>query len=315
MDEKTLTSQILDRLDAHHVNPMNDVLFKFIFGKIERKNITIDFLNAVLEPSLGHKIKNIVFLPTEQIPQNEEDKLSRLDVACELDTGEYIDVEVQVVNYQNMKRRTLYYWSQVYLMHLPAGTRYNDLRPTITINILAFNILPQDEPHAMYSIYNIKTGDRLNSDMELHFLELPKFVKGVKKPIREMTKMERWMAYFANRMSKNEKEELAMSEAAINGAYDATDVFLHDKSERLKYINREMAIMDYHSGMESAKESGIAIGEKRGEQRGEKRGIAKGVDQYATLILNLHAAGRDDEIVKAATNPSLRKKLFKEFNL
>ena len=105
MDEKTLTSQILDRLDAHHVNPMNDVLFKFIFGKIERKNITIDFLNAVLEPSLGHKIKNIVFLPTEQIPQNEEDKLSRLDVACELDTGEYIDVEVQVVNYQNMSRR------------------------------------------------------------------------------------------------------------------------------------------------------------------------------------------------------------------
>ena len=76
-----------------------------------------------------------------------------------------------------------------------------------------------------------------------------------------------------------------------------------------------MAIMDYPSGMESAKESGIAIGEKRGEQRGEKRGIAKGVDQYATLILNLHAAGRDDEIVKAATNPSLRKKLFKEFNL
>ena len=75
---------------------MNDVLFKFIFGKIERKNITIDFLNAVLESSLGHKIKDILFLPTEQIPQNEEDKLSRLDVACALDTGEHVDVEVQV---------------------------------------------------------------------------------------------------------------------------------------------------------------------------------------------------------------------------
>ena len=29
-------------------NPMNDVLFKFIFGKEERKHVTIDFLNAVL---------------------------------------------------------------------------------------------------------------------------------------------------------------------------------------------------------------------------------------------------------------------------
>ncbi|MCI5567736.1 MAG: Rpn family recombination-promoting nuclease/putative transposase, partial [Veillonellaceae bacterium] len=33
---------------------MNDVLFKFIFGKDERKQITLDFLNAVLEESLGH---------------------------------------------------------------------------------------------------------------------------------------------------------------------------------------------------------------------------------------------------------------------
>ena len=107
--------------------------------------------------------------------------------------------------------------------------------------------------------------------MELHFLELPKFVKGVQKPIREMTKMERWMAYFANRMNQSEKEELAMSEAAINNAYDATGIFLQDKAERLKYINREMALMDYRSGMMSAEERGEKRGEKRGEERGEKR--------------------------------------------
>ena len=96
MRRQELTEQVLNELDVHQANPMNDVLFKFIFGKIERKNITIDFLNAVLESSLGHKIKDILFLPTEQIPQNEEDKLSRLDVACALDTGEHVDVEVQV---------------------------------------------------------------------------------------------------------------------------------------------------------------------------------------------------------------------------
>ena len=48
--------------------------------------------------------------------------------------------------------------------------------------------------------------------MELHFLELPKFVKGVQKPIREMTKMERWMAYFANRMNQSEKEHSCNAE-------------------------------------------------------------------------------------------------------
>ena len=312
MNESELTKNILNnQLDIHHVDPMNDVLFKFIFGKIERKNITIDFLNAVLESSLGHQIKNITFIPTEQIPQNEEEKLSRLDVACELDTGEYIDVEVQIVNYQNMERRTLYYWSQVYLMRLPPGADYNDLRPTITINILAFNLLPQDNPHAMYGIYNLETQERLNGDMELHFLEIPKFVKNIKKPLREMTKMERWMAYFSNRLNRQEKEELAMSEAAISHAYDATAIFLQNKEDRLKYVNREMALMDYRSGLKGAEERG----EKRGEKRGREMGEKIGVNRFAQLVSQLHAAGRDEEIFRATSDVKLQEKLFKEFHL
>ena len=112
MSDDELNQHILADLQAHRISPMNDVLFKFIFGKDERKQITLDFLNAVLEESLGHVIKDLTFRPTEQIPQNDGGKLTRLDVACELDTGEFVDVEVQVINYQNMQRRTLYYWSQ-----------------------------------------------------------------------------------------------------------------------------------------------------------------------------------------------------------
>ena len=47
-------------LNEYNYNPMNDVIFKFIFGKEERKQITIDFLNAVLEarePLIKSKIQ------------------------------------------------------------------------------------------------------------------------------------------------------------------------------------------------------------------------------------------------------------------
>ena len=81
-DRKQLEEQILQAIQSHHYDPMNDVLFKFIFGKVERKDITMDFLNSVLEPSLGHEIKDIRFLSTEMIPQNANEKLTRLDVAC-----------------------------------------------------------------------------------------------------------------------------------------------------------------------------------------------------------------------------------------
>ena len=56
----------LRNLDERAFNPMNDVAFKFIFGKEERKMVTIDFLNAVLEKSLGHEIKDITFRALHQ---------------------------------------------------------------------------------------------------------------------------------------------------------------------------------------------------------------------------------------------------------
>ena len=291
MTQPEIKQKIINDLNAH-INPMNDVLFKFIFGKEERKHITIDFLNAVLEDSLAYPITELNFTQTEFVPQDDSGKLTRFDVACKLDSGEVVDVEVQVINYQNMQRRTLYYWSQMYLMGIVSGEDYAELRPAITINILAFNLFSQSEPHAMFSIYNIKTGERLNRDMELHFLEIPKFKH---KPVKQMNRMERWLAYFSNRLNQQEREELAMSETAISNAYDATSTFFLSPQERLNYINRQMAIMDYNSGINAAK--------KQGEAR------------LSSLMQCLHKAGRDEDAFKAAADEQYRQKLYKEFAL
>ena len=266
-------------------NPMNDVAFKFIFGKDERKQITIDFLNTVLHKSLAHEIKDITFRQTEMPPDSDEGKLSRLDIACELDTGELVDVEVQVINFNNMQRRTLFYWARLYLLSLTRGEGYNLLRPAITINLLAFELLPQPEPVAMYSVYNIATGDRLNSDMELHFIEIPKYIKAPHKTIRESSKMEWWLAYFANRMTKEEKEELAMSEPAIKEAMEAEKIFMSDPDAYLRYVNHQIALMDYQSGLEGATQEGIAQGIVQGRREGRAEGRQLGIAHMAMNML------------------------------
>ena len=307
MDEKQALIEQFDReLSFDNYSPMNDVLVKFIFGREERKNITIDFLNAVLEPYLGHAIRDITFSQTEQNPQGEGLKLTRLDVACELDTGEFVDVEVQVVNQKNMERRTLYYWSQLYLGKLQAGMDYIKLKPSITVNVLAFSILPQSDPHAVYSVCNIETGERLNRDMELHFLEIPKFAHD-RKTLHEMTKMERWLAYFSNKLNGKEREELAMSEAAIKDAYDATKVFLMKPEERHAYINRQMAIMDYNTNVAYAREEGRA--------EGRVEGRTEGIDRMANLIRCLKEQNRQDDMDRALVDPAYREQLFQEFGL
>lgn len=40
-----------------------------------------------------------------------------------------------------------------------------------------------------------------------------------------MSKMERWLAYFANQLDRKGKEELAMSEATIQNAMEAARIF------------------------------------------------------------------------------------------
>lgn len=259
---------LFKNLDEYNYNPLNDVLFKFIFGKEERKQITIDFLNAVLNPSLGHTIQDLQFSNTEMSPEHDHDKLTRLDVACVLDSGEQVDVEVQVANEKNMARRTLYYWSQMYLMSLPAGKTYRNLKPCITINLVNFSFLPQEDPHAVYGIYNPTNEHQLTKDLAIHFLEIPKYAKQEKKPITEMSKMERWLAYFANQLDRKGKEELAMSEAAIQNAMEAARIFLNNTAERRLYINREMARMDRESQLEEAHEEGLKEGHKEGLEEG-----------------------------------------------
>ena len=267
-DQCSITQrQIENDIANKRYNPMNDVLFKFIFGREERKNITIDLLNAILDRTGKQAIKDIQFKNSEIVPFYEDDKLTRLDIFCITAEETKIDVEVQLINKKDMERRSLFYWSQMYLMGLNKGDDYITLNPAITINILGHTIFPEEPLHSMYSIYNIETGRRLNEDMELHFLEVPKFQK---KPVKKMTHMERWLAYFSNELDNTEMEELVMSDAAIKNAVNDTGIFMQDMEERLRYINRQMAIMDYNTDMrvsrEEGREEGISIGLTQGRE-------------------------------------------------
>ena len=176
-----------------------------------------------------------------------------------------------------MGQRSLYYWAQMYLMSLRQGQDYKALSPSITINLLRYSFLPQEEPHAMYRVYNPANMHRLTRDMELHFFEIPKFHK---KPLREMTKVERWLAYFANQLDEQEAEE--MDATAIKDAFNAADLFMQNEEQRLAYVNREMAIMDYQSDMKSYREEGKEEGKE-------------------DLIRNLLTVGTPIEYIRKAT--------------
>ena len=125
---------------------------------------------------------------------------------CVADDGTRINVEVQLVNLRNMEKRTLYYWAKMY-QSLHRGEEYEELNRAITINLLNFSLLPQKQAHTMYGLYDLASGHRLTEDIEIHFLEIPNFEV---KSVREMKRLERWLAYFSNKLNETETEALAM---------------------------------------------------------------------------------------------------------
>ena len=91
------------------INRTNDVLFKWIFGKEERKDLLLSFINAVLTNGAEEDvIADIELIDREIDPQAYGDKESRLDILGRTIEGKVVNLEVQTNNEQDMEKRTLY---------------------------------------------------------------------------------------------------------------------------------------------------------------------------------------------------------------
>ena len=111
--------------------------------------------------------------------------------------------------------------------------------------------------------------------------------------------MERWLAYFSNKLDEKEKEELAMKDAAIQTAFDAAHIFMQNTEERIRYLNKEMAILDYDSDKVAWTEEGIE----------------KGEDRLARLISHLLSTGQVDKIASVTSDPNVRHALYEEYGI
>ena len=62
----------------------------------------------------------------------------------------------------------------------------------------------------------------------------------------------------------------------INEAYDIANNFSFKDAEMYQYLNREMAIRDYNTNIQSSRQEGILIGRAEGILIGEQKGIGIG---------------------------------------
>ncbi|MGL5084220.1 MAG: Rpn family recombination-promoting nuclease/putative transposase, partial [Clostridium sp.] len=157
------------------LSPKNDVVFQKLFGNPKNKHILISFLNSIISKTDNDEIVDVVVEEKKlDVSMLLDEKISVLDIYVTTNKNTHINVEMQLINQYNMTKRTLYYWSKMFLSQLNVGGQYETLNKTITINLLNFNFLDFEKFHSFYHLYEDELKVKLTDIMEIHFIEMKK---------------------------------------------------------------------------------------------------------------------------------------------
>ena len=155
-----------------------DFAFKKVFGSIGSKDILISFLNSVIEFDNKQKITDLTIVDPYSIPLLKGMKDTYVDVKAELSDKSRVIIEMQVLNHEGFEKRILYNAAKNYSIQLKKGDAYHLLNPVIALTITDFTLF-DNSPELInnFKLLEKKQFIEYSDDIELIFIELPKFIK------------------------------------------------------------------------------------------------------------------------------------------
>jgi predicted transposase/invertase (TIGR01784 family) len=272
----------MTKLQQTWLDPKNDFVFKWLFGSIRNKDLSISFLNAILEETEPVPITDLSFDDPHLKKTSVDDKESILDVLAKTADGKRINLEIQLSNQHNMIERAIHYCCKLHSEQMVAGQKYETVTKTIIICIVNFSFLPHNRYHSFYHFHEGHIYHKLTELVELHFVELPKLTS----TLNISNKKECWFT-FLQKVDPTKWEELAKSMPEIQKAMHEIDYMSHDEKLRMQAFRREKAILNQRSNeyyMEKGLEKGLKEGLKKGIEKGIEKGIKKGKMQQQKEI-------------------------------
>jgi predicted transposase/invertase (TIGR01784 family) len=265
--------KMIERLD-----PLNDFLFLKFMGEKGDEVQLLGFLNAVLRRTGKNHLKSVEIIGDTKLPAEIiGDKLGVLDVRALTDDRTHVNIEVQLRNLGTMDKRSLFYWSRDYSKSIEAGDDYAKLPNVIAINIVNYEFLPSiDDFHTSFHLReDIHTECILTDALEIHFIDMVKFRRLLNKDI-EQNPLHRWLTFFDKHAKPEIIKEVINMDTAIQKAYEKINFLSSDKEALHAYHMREMAMSDYTSGINFARQEGRQEGLQKGLQKGRQEGLQKG---------------------------------------
>ena len=267
------------------ISPKTDFAFKKIFGSEQSHDVLISFLNAMLYNG-DRRISQLEILNPYLSPRIRGVKDAYLDVKAKLDNGTSVIIEMQVLNIEGFEKRILYNAAKAYSIQLGIGQSYSLLNPVIALTITDFVMF--SEINQLTSRFILKEKDFLIDypiyDLELVFVELPKFDKAIADL---ETLADKWLYFLKHALDLDVVPESMNSVPEIRQAFEFAREGNLSAEELDELQHQEFFIQDQHNAIVKAL----------------KQGKTEATIEMATKLLDM----LDDEAISRATGLSLAK--------
>jgi len=247
------------------INPKTDFAFKKIFGSEQNPEILISFLNSLLYGGQP-RITSLEIINPYLAPKIQGIKDTFLDVKAKLTDETTVIIEMQVLNLAGFEKRILYNAAKAYSIQLETGDDYTLLNPVIALTLTDFEMfenLPQVISNFVLKEKKVLTDYPIN-DLELVFVELPKFTK----ELDELeTLADKWIYFIKSARGLETIPETMAEVPEIRKAFEVANQANLTREELEALLQREMYIHDQRNAIKLALRQGIQLGREQEKQR------------------------------------------------
>ena len=269
-----------------------DYAFKKVFGSDKSKKILISFLNAVIDFEGDKKIVDLTIVDPYQIPLIKGMKDTFVDVKAVLSNNTRVIIEMQVLNVEGFEKRILYNAAKAYSTQLQKSEHFKTLEPIIALTITDFYMFEDiDRIITYFKLLEKETFITYNDDIELIFVELPKFKKS-EHELESIT--DKWIFFIKNAGSLEYIPESLTQEKEIKEAFDIANTAGMTEEELEAQWKRHEFIYFQKNSIEFAARKARKEGKEEGIIETARNMLKMGIDKKIIM----EAAGLTEEEIE-----------------
>ncbi len=237
----------------------NDYAFKRCFTDEKNKMAMIDFLSCVLDIPIND-IEDIQFLDKELTRDKPLNKSGILDLKIllnlKLKNKKDIGIEIQNVWLDGFDRRLLFYWGKMYTSNLQKNKDYTSLTDCVIISLVGSAFKLNDKLHSTYQLLEKSTHQKLNTAIEIHFLNLAKAKKMKVAENKNDKKILSWLK-FIETDDESARRLLSEDSQVLKILNETVEYIGQDPVERALYESRMMLRHDIISSINTGYKKGV----------------------------------------------------------